>query len=230
MATKATRRLPKRRREVHKTAVSVSLSPDDLNLLAHELRTPLNALCAYAELLDCTGSSADETTRRRWLDGLKEAADRLKILIDDLDTAAGDSTGPWRARREATDVGAAARRAGLLMASRLHENRLILDIEEGPVSAMADPRALDQILAALLDNAVKAAPADSRVSLKVSRDQDAVVIETQNAISTAPAPGRGLGLKLVRSICAATGGDFTLTLSRVSAVARARLRWPEAAA
>ncbi len=190
---------------------------------AHELRTPLTNLKGYLEALRDGVVPAEPAV----FASLWEEAERLVRLSRSLDTLAeGDAGQPRplvevdlvRAVRSAVDLAApAAQAAGLTIAVELPDR----------LSARADPDGLAQVLANLLQNAVRYTPRGGRVTvLAEARPADVVVAvaNTGPGIPAADLPhlferfyrveksrdpargGAGIGLAIVRQIVEAAGG------------------------
>ena len=84
-------------------------------------------------------------------------------------------------------------------------------------------RPLAQILFNLLDNALKATAPGGAVTVRLDEDEGLVRIEvrdTGGAEPKEPAVGGGLGLSIVRALCAAQGGELQLETAPQGAVAR----------
>jgi signal transduction histidine kinase len=194
---------------------------DFLRGVSHNLQTPLTSIRAYAEQL------LDARPDRR-LGIIAEQADRLSRMVRQLLTVTRLESGALKPRTGVVALGPRVRRAWEALAAEGVEFQL-QDRSSGWL-AVADADQLDQVLWALLDNAVKYGaatpvtaeldvdPSASRLRLTVRdggpgvSDADRVRLfqrfvrgERQRADE-----GSGLGLYVSRELCRAMGGDLVL--------------------
>ena len=138
---------------------------DLLQALRHDLRTPLTVIGGFAEALrdgTAAGPDADRAAR-----AIAEETDRLGTMLAELDLV-GDGDASNALRPEALDArgavdaavarfGASAEAAGIA---------LVADgASVGEARVVADPMALDRILANLVENALAATPPGRSVSI-----------------------------------------------------------------
>jgi len=123
--------------------------------VSHEIRTPLTSLRGYAEtLLD--GGLDDLDNRESFVRTIRDQAARLENLVDDLLSLADLERPDVRLRREAFDLRESAERQVATLRARAEQARLSLELEPGPpVPVVADRLRIDQVIANLLDNALK---------------------------------------------------------------------------
>jgi signal transduction histidine kinase len=192
---------------------------------AHELRTPLTNLKGYLEALRDGVIPADEAT----FDSLLEEADRLVRLSRSLDTLAeGDAATEPPATAD-VDVAAALRSAVELARPSFTRAGLTLKIDvPATLPARANPDHLAQVIANLLQNAVRYTPSGGIVTINGERRPDDVLISIANtgeAIPAADLPrvferfyrvdksrdrasgGAGIGLAIVQQLVEAAGGQ-----------------------
>jgi signal transduction histidine kinase len=194
---------------------------DFLRGVSHNLQTPLTSIKAYASQL--TGGRPD-----RRLGIITEQADRLSRMVRQLLTVTRLESGALRPQAEVIALGPRVRRAWEALAAEQIPFEL-LDRTEGWL-AIADADQLDQVLWALLDNAVKYGErtaidvelaldeASGRLRLTIA-DRGPGVTETdrprlferfeRGAEQTAE-DGTGLGLYVSRELVRAMGGDLVL--------------------
>ena len=122
-----------------------------------------------------------------------------------------------------------------------------VSVETGPVWVDADPARLEQIIANLLDNALKYTPAGGSIALGVHAEgEEAVLAVSDNGIGIAPElipyvfdlfvqgaraldraqGGLGLGLALVRRLAVMHGGRVAVRSAGVGAGSAFELRLP----
>ncbi|MFD6418376.1 ATP-binding protein [Streptomyces sp. NPDC060194] len=182
-----------RRDELGDLADTINRMADDLEAVdqnrkelvanvSHELRTPIAALRAVLENVVDGVSAADPETMRTAL----KQTERLGRLVETLlDLSRVDSgTVPLRAGRfevwpylsgvlkEATLV--TAQRRGMASGSGSHTRgdvHLHLDVVPPELTAHADPERLHQVVANLIDNAVKHSPPYGRVTVRARRGE-----------------------------------------------------------
>ena len=197
--------------------------------VSHELRTPVSVIQANAEtLLDGALDGPDPEPARRFLGAIHSNAKRLAALIADLLDLARIEAGRERLELAPVRVADALSRAVAALEPGAGAGDIALTVEDpGPVSVLADPGALDQILVNLVDNAVKYTPAGGTVGLRAVVGPDSVRIEVADDGPGVPAAhrtrlferfyrvdagrsrtvgGTGLGLAIVKHLAAAMAG------------------------
>jgi PAS domain S-box-containing protein len=205
-----------------------------LNNMSHELRTPLNAILGFSDIMksELFGAIGDERYRG-YAEDIHQAGTELIALISDiLDMSHIDSNErgldpePVELKEIVDDV------LRIVAPRSLEANiqtRVILD---GLPAALADRRALKQILLNLLSNAVKFTPDGGTIRIGGSVRQNLVsltVSDTGIGIAEADLPrigkpfvqienqynkrykGSGLGLALAKSLVELHGGTLTVT-------------------
>lgn len=207
-----------------------------VSAVTHELRTPLTTFRMYTDMLTA-GMVPDESKRRRYLETLRQEADRLSHLVENvLAYARLEQNRPAR-RPEVLTVSDLLTRVSPRLRERAGAAELELRIEPGVRDdgrwVRADPSAVEQILFNLVDNACKyAAIAEDRTIHVESTELSAAVglrvrdhgpgisasdarrlfrpfsKSSQQAANSAP--GVGLGLALSRRLARAMGGDLIL--------------------
>src|SRR5438874_5090783 len=141
---------------------------------AHELRTPLTNLQGYLEALRDGVIGADRAT----FESLHEEVDRLVRLSRSLDALAeGDLVAGRRGDLREIDLSAAIAAAIDLHAAAFERRRLRIGVDlPANLRAQADPDHLAQVLANLLQNAVRYTPEGGRIGVAaIHRERDVLV-------------------------------------------------------
>ena len=122
---------------------------------SHELRTPLTVISGFAEtLLD---ESLPNEQRRQFAETVLANAQRMQRIVDDLLDLSRIESGGWKPNPVRGDVRGLAEEALATGAQRRTSPALDLRLEIAPdaTQVWADPTALRQVLANLVDNAVR---------------------------------------------------------------------------
>ena len=206
-----------------------SLERAFLMSISHDLRTPLTSIRGYAEAV-AEGAADDEESRRRAATIIEAEARRLERLVADLLELARLDAREWVLHPGPVDVAEAVRHAALAFepAAREVGLRLVVTGEPGPVMAVADPERLAQVVANLVENALKYAATTvevatlslpGRVEIGVADDGPGIDPEDlprvfERLYTSRRQPGRqvgtGLGLAIVRELVAAMGGRVSV--------------------
>ena len=194
---------------------------DFLRGVSHNLQTPLTSIRAYAEQLDAAAPD-------RRLGIIAEQSERLSRMVRQLLTVTRLESGALRPRSEVVSLATRVRKAWEALG--VDDVRFEVDDRAEGWLAVADPDQLDQVLWALLDNAVKygaGSPvrvdigvddAARRVRLTIS-DEGPGIAETdrprlftrfERGGDSSPDGGSGLGLYVSRELCRAMGGELEL--------------------
>jgi PAS domain S-box-containing protein len=198
-----------------------------LATLAHELRNPLAPIRNGLQILRLAGNDPVATTQVQEM--LERQVNHLVRLVDDLMEVARVTRGRIELRREMIDLAAMLRSAvetsRPLIESARHE--LTVELPEEPVTLMADPVRLAQIIANLLNNAAKYTEDGGRISLSARRENNHAVISVRDSGVGIPVDvlprvfdlfaqadrtyhrsqgGLGIGLTLVRTLVELHGG------------------------
>jgi two-component system phosphate regulon sensor histidine kinase PhoR len=209
---------------------TVRMRQDFVANVSHELRTPLTSLRGYAETL-LEGGLEDVQNRERFVRVIRDQAVRLAALIDDLLSLATLEAPGTRLRIERFDLRDLAEQSVRNMAPRAVQTGLSLTVVPGdPVPVAADRARLEQVVANLVDNALKYTERGG-VTLRVGtgdRGAWCEVADTGPGIPLEDQPriferfyrvdkarsrekgGTGLGLSIVRHILALHGGQVSV--------------------
>jgi signal transduction histidine kinase len=156
-----------RRNRRHAEAVQSAV----LSVTGHELRTPLTSILTTAQTLSRGWSRLKDDQREELVGTIGRAARVLDRLVERLLHAGRLATGEgMEMNPRPTAVDALVQRLldDLRPTAPLHELRL--ETEPGTPEALADPRALAQVLGHLLDNAVKFSPDGGPVLVTVGKE------------------------------------------------------------
>jgi signal transduction histidine kinase len=137
-----------------------------LATVSHELRSPLTAISGYTDTLLHDGPW-DERTQREFLEVVALSASRLSALVDNLLDAASLEAGALRLQREPVRLERIAER--VLAQRRLLASGFTLHLETRPglPLADADPLRVEQVLANLVDNAIKYSPHGGAIRVRI---------------------------------------------------------------
>lgn len=171
------------------------LKGDFVAAVSHELKTPLTAIIGASKTVRRGGKGMGDTERTGFLEMIERQANRLLRLVEDLLTTARIEAGIATLRREPVDVAhLAASVIDDLKTARIAKDRAVeLRTSSGRLVVLGDETALQQVLANLVENALKYSEAPSPVIVDVAGDDGEVVVRVTDE-------GRGISPEQVRSI------------------------------
>src|SRR5262249_14132625 len=139
--------------------------------MSHELRTPLNAIIGFAEVMRLELLGPLGSARyREYINDIHDCGQHLLSLIDDVLDMSRIEPGGFELHEESVDLAVMAGDALAQIQARADKNSISLitgDLSLLPL-IHADERAVKQMLANLLANAMKFTPSGGRVSLSAS--------------------------------------------------------------
>ena len=207
---------------------------------AHELKTPITTIVGAAELL-LTGADEDPEARRRFLEHILSEGRRMQRLSETLLRLARIGAERREPDVQSVDPEAVARRAAERIEPLAQSAEVELGVEARRDSRVrADPEQLEQVLLALLSNAVQHSERGGNVRLRV--DGGTLVVEDEGSgIDSEDLPhlferffrgkgsagGFGLGLSICRDLVEGMGGAISLRPREPEGTA-AEVSFPEA--
>jgi len=197
--------------------------------IAHELRTPVTVIEGNLQaMLDGVYDRSDETLR-----STLDRAEGLHRLVEDIRDLSLADVGKLDLSLEQVALGRVLEDAASAMRSQAQANGVALDAAPASGHALADEARLRQVLANLLDNAVRHTPSGGSIAIR-SGTQDEVtcwieVTDTGEGVPAEDLPhifdrfycgtdasgrktrGSGLGLAIARALIEAMDGRLTAT-------------------
>ncbi|HLY85445.1 MAG TPA: ATP-binding protein [Gaiellaceae bacterium] len=159
--------------------------------VSHELRTPLAALHGAALTLTQRGHELAPDTKERLLRMISAQSKRLAGLVEDILLAGQLDAGSLRVEREPFSAAEVARAAvDEARARAAHRAMLRISTSDDLPRVLGDEGRTHQVLANLIDNAVKYSPAGSRVDVAVERENGRVRFSVRDRGPGIPATER----------------------------------------
>lgn len=201
----------------------------------HELRTPLTAIRGFAETLR-GGAIDNPESAREFLDIILRHTGRLQALVDDLADLSRFEGEDLELDLGPVDAGALLDEVLRGLESQSNAKKLTVTVsglEDAP-AALAEERALEQVLVNLADNAIKYTPEGGEVRAAVESSGKEVTVWIQNSGPGIPQKhlsriferfyrvdagrsrelgGTGLGLSIVKHLVAKMGGRIRVDSS-----------------
>jgi two-component system phosphate regulon sensor histidine kinase PhoR len=198
--------------------------------VSHELKTPLTVIGGFAETLADDDPPPEQ--RRQFVEAIRSNAVRMQRLVDDLLDLSRIESGHWQPNPTRVDIaGAIADTITTVAPVALEKSiELVTDVAPNATIVMADQLAIRQVLANLVENAVRYTRA-GRVTIFTRAEAGGVTIGVRDTGIGIPSehlprvferfyrvdPGRsreaggtGLGLAIVRHLVEAHGGRVSI--------------------
>jgi len=196
-----------------------------LDAVSHDLRTPLSAILASADSLlqEDVAWSADD--RGDFLVTIEQEATRLNRIVGNLLDLGRIQGGVLVPARQWHDPALVVREALHRLADAASEHDVVLDAPAEMAPIFIDPVELDQVIANLVENAIKYTPPAGMIIISVTRADDELRITIEDSgpgiprtalphvfepFYRAPGPhagsGSGLGLAVAEGLIRAHGG------------------------
>jgi PAS domain S-box-containing protein len=168
--------------------------------VSHELRTPLAAIYGSAMTLKRDDLDLEEDTRRHLLDVVADESDRLARIVNDLLLASHLASGRLQPNIESCDAHRLARKVIETAQTHLPDNvTLELQAPDEVPPVKADPAQLRQVLANLVDNAVRYSPEGGPVQLELRPGNGALrFVVRDRGLGIAPTEQRRIFEKFYR--------------------------------
>jgi two-component system, OmpR family, phosphate regulon sensor histidine kinase PhoR len=138
--------------------------------VSHELRTPLTSIKGYVEaLLD--GGKDDPETSVRFLEIILKQSDRLNLILEDLLQLSKIESGQLQFKKEPLHIGSVIERtiAMIKPLAEKKQHRLRSQVAADLPLISGDEERLVQVLANLLDNAIKYTPEGGQITVAARR-------------------------------------------------------------
>ncbi len=204
-----------------------------IDTVSHELRTPLTSIKGYTSRLMRQDVEIPEDLRKKSLRVIKEQADRLSRMVEDLLVIPDLESSVLRVYPDQVDIVPVIERSIASFKDKQHKEIVLYVPEEVPIITI-DPDRLEQVIVNLVSNAVKYSYPESPVTINVDvfEDQNSLAIEVINECDpisedvlqslfekfkrlddnlTRTTRGSGLGLFISKGLVNAMGGEITLS-------------------
>jgi signal transduction histidine kinase len=208
---------------------------------SHELRTPLTIVRGSVEHLRRHPSEPVGQVGEA-LDDIEAEVDRLTSLVDDLLLLARSDSGVVEMRSESVDLAEVAGEALQRLRAQAEARGVTLRLDAAPGEVRGDPDRLRQLVAILIDNAIRHSPTGGAVEVGIHGDaHPGISVEDEGPgirpedlahvfdrfwrAADAPTGGTGLGLAIAAWIAEHHGGRITAS-NRPAGGARFEVQLP----
>ena len=216
-------------RDVTKEVEADRTKSEFVSNVSHELRTPMTAIKGYTDLLHSGSVGPINGEQERFLAIIKNNADRLTALINDLLDISRVDTGRVRFVPQPLQIGDVIADVVNAMAGQAQVKNQILTYEvvAGLPDLMGDRDRLTQVITNLVSNAIRYTPNDGEIEVRAYPVEGAMRVDVRDTgIGIAPedlgriferfyradhplvheAGGSGLGLSIARMFVEMHGG------------------------
>ena len=204
-----------------------ALRADFVSLVSHELRSPMAAVIGSAKTLHERWRELSPDRREAFLALIEHETKRLAELVSDVLDTSRIEAGSFSYSFADVDLGELVQESAAAAESGQDEVRIRSKVQQALPLVRGDRERLRQVLANLLDNAVKYSPAGGEVEVEALAENGRINVEVRDrgpgvapqhqtlifekfgrVSGEQPRPGTGLGLFIARSIAEAHGGSL----------------------
>jgi len=204
-----------------------------LGMAAHDLRNPLGVILAYSDFLETEASAVLDPDQRDFVSTIKSTSEFMLNLINDLLDVSTIESGRLHLDLAQADLNELVRHnvsRNRVLAQQKHIELDFEDTEKLPPLTL-DRGKIEQVLNNLIGNAVKYSHPDTRIAVRIARDETQVTVSVADqgqgipeedlpklfkafgktsVQATAGEQSTGLGLAIVRKIVEGHGGIMSV--------------------
>jgi signal transduction histidine kinase len=125
------------------------------NMVSHELRNPIGALMFGARLLASPESQTDPIRAARALDAIERNAERLVVLINNLQRLSGDVLADDRPTEQVSDISLVADDVARQLRQMAEARNVKIVVADSLPTVVTDPARVELVLLNLVSNAIK---------------------------------------------------------------------------
>jgi two-component system sensor histidine kinase KdpD len=197
--------------------------------LSHDLRTPLAAIVGSASTLRAQGDQLTPAQRDRLLANLEHEARDMTLMADNILQMARFSQPQWRLKTQWESLEEILGAAVARMRRRWPHARIQLRVTAGLPPIQAEAALLAQVVANLVDNAVRHGGEPAQVAIQAGRSREGVFVAVRDhgpglaaeqlehvfdryapGGTHAEGGGAGLGLAICKLVAQAHGGRIAV--------------------
>ncbi|MFQ5408543.1 MAG: ATP-binding protein, partial [Anaerolineales bacterium] len=192
-----------------------------VSTVSHDLRSPLTAILGYVDLITRSGPVTE--LQAEFIDRVKFSVGSITALITDLLDLGRIEQG-FDTRKELVDLPLVSRYAIESLRGRAHAKGQTVEVNlpESADPVLGNPTRLRQLVANLVDNAIKYTPEGGRIAVNMEQTGNQTIItvtdtgigidpaeqsqvfdkffRSEHVVSREDTTGTGLGLSIVKSI------------------------------
>ena len=146
-------------------AKSEQLRANLLRTISHDLRTPLTSISGNASNLISNGSHFDEETKQKLYEDIYTDSMWLINLVENLLSATRIEEGRMTLRVTTELLSDIIEEVVQYSSRKLHQHHLTVDCKDDLILVKADTKLIVQVIANLVDNAIKYTPQNSSITI-----------------------------------------------------------------
>ena len=196
-------------RDISAERVVEEIKSDFVSAVSQELRRPLTSIYGFAETLLRQDVAFGEEERRTFLGYIASESERLTTIVDTLLNVARLESGDLQVQLAPTDVRAVVADVVTSAEETLAVNghRFVVELPDEPLDAEVDREKLRQVVANLVDNAIRYSPDGGTVTVAARRKDASLEVEvTDEGVGIPEAEQRRIFTKFYRALGAAGDG------------------------
>jgi signal transduction histidine kinase len=167
--------------QLYEAVRSANLAKSEfVSMVAHELKVPMTSIYGFADMLKLAGTTNEK--QDQFVTTIKNAVNRMKLLVGDLSDISRMETGHLRIEPKAVEVKSVVDQAieGTISEIERRGHHLNLEVSDPLPPVYADKERLTQILLNLVSNAYKYTPDGGKIFFRVHQHGDRIMFSVQD--------------------------------------------------